>query len=365
VDARDEPEHDEMGEELMRAPGFGVCCVILLLAWATTARAADPAEIARIANYAGADRQPLLETGARAEGGLVIYTVGAQIDPVVKAFNAKYPFLTVRVVKKDPPELVKQVGQEYKAGIYTVDAYELDDFGLRPLLEAGLLAPFASPETAHYPAEAIEAGKHWVMMRQDFISLGFNTDALKPEDAPRSHQDLLDPKWKGRMGISASVSTIVTWVGALAVAEGEAFVRKLGPQTMRLYPLGGRAVSNLIVSGEVPIVVNNRRSHMYASARDGAHVAWRALGPSYTSVSGAALATHAKNPHAAMLFVDFLLGSQAQAIYTKDLGYASMRDDLQSSDAPSQKLYLTLRPDFYREYEQWNDLSDEVFRAAR
>jgi len=67
--------------------------------------------------------------------------VGAQIDPVVKAFNAKYPFLSIKVLKKDPPELVKQVGEEYKAGIFTVDAYELDDFGLRPLLEMGVLAP--------------------------------------------------------------------------------------------------------------------------------------------------------------------------------------------------------------------------------
>jgi ABC-type Fe3+ transport system substrate-binding protein len=129
--------------------------------------------------------------------------------------------------------------------------------------------------------------------------------------------------------------------------------------------MGGRAVSNLIVSGEAPIVVNNRRSHMYASAKQGAHVAWRALGPSYTSVSGAALATQAPHPHAAMLFIDFLLGRAAQRIYTQDLGYASMRRDMQSDDAPAQKLYLTLRPDFYREYEEWNDLSDAVFRAAK
>jgi len=349
----------------MSARDLLVFCLILLIASIAAARAADPAEVAKVATYAGADRQAKLEAGARAEGALTVYTVGAQIDPVVKGFSARYPFLTLRVVKKDPPELVKQVTQEYQAGIYTVDAYELDDFGLRPLREAGVLAPFTTPEAAQYEPEAIEPGRHWVMMRQDFISLGFNTDALKPEDAPRSHRDLLDPKWKGRLAISASVSTIVTWVGALVLSEGEAFVRELGPQNMRLYPLGGRAVSNLIVSGEVPIVVNNRRSHMYASAKDGAHVAWRALGPSYTSVSGAALASRAKDPNAGMLFLDYLLGPEAQAVYTKQLGYASMRRDMQSSDAPAEKLYLTLRPDFYREYEQWNDLADQVFRQAR
>src|SRR5690242_1349655 len=100
----------------MTAHAFFVCLGLLLAFPA--ARAAEPAEVAGLAAYAGADRQARLEAGAHDEGALTIYTVGAQIDPVVKGFGAKYPFLTVRVVKKDPPELVKQVTQEYKAGIY-------------------------------------------------------------------------------------------------------------------------------------------------------------------------------------------------------------------------------------------------------
>jgi iron(III) transport system substrate-binding protein len=344
---------------------YGLLALGLLLGSAGMARAADGDALAKIALSQGADRQAMLEAGARAEGALTIYTVGAQIDPLMTAFSAHYPFITARVLKADGPALVKRVTEEYQAGLYTVDAYEMDDYGIRLLQEAGVLASFRSPEMAVYGPDSFGPNNSWVMMRRDLISFGFNTDSVSPDAAPHSNADLLDAKWKGKLGISASVTAIVTWVGALALSEGENFVRKLGKQDLRLYNLGGRAVANLVVSGEAPLVVNARRSHMFASRKEGAHVAWRALGPSYASVSGVALAGRPQHPNAAMLFIDFQLGLEAQKIYSADLGYGSMRHDMPGADAPVTALNLTLRPDFYREYEAWNDLSDEVFGAQK
>jgi len=330
-----------------------------------TAYAAEGDALAKIATDQGADRQAMLEAGARAEGALTIYTVGAQIDPLMAAFSAHYPWLATRVLKGAGPELVKRVTEEYKAGVHTVDAYEMDDYGIRLLQEGGVLAPFRSPEMQAYGPESIGPKDSWVMMRRDLISLGFNTKSVSPEAAPHTNKDLLDAKWKGKLGISGSPTAIVTWVGALALSEGEPFLRKLGQQDLRIYNLGGRAVANLVVSGEAPLVVNARRSHMFASRKEGAAVEWRALGPSYASVSGVALAGQPPHPHAAMLFIDFQLGMEAQKIYSGDLGYSSMRKDLPGSDAKVEALYLTLRPNFYREYEAWTDLSDEVFGARK
>src|SRR4051812_20772250 len=194
----------------------------LLLA-CSTAHAAEGDALAKIASYQGADRQAVLEAGARTEGALTIYTVGAQIDPLMAAFSAHYPYITARVLKADGPALVKRVTEEYKAGLYNVDAYEMDDYGIRLLQEAGVLASFRSPEMAAYGPQSIGPNNSWVMMRNDLISLGFNTDAVSPDAAPHSNQDLLDQRWKGKLGISASITAIVTWVGALALSEGEVF----------------------------------------------------------------------------------------------------------------------------------------------
>ena len=66
-----------------------------------------------------------------------------------------------------------------------------------------------------------------------------------------------------------------------------------------------------------------------------------------------------------MLFIDFMLSAEAQKIYTDELGYSSLRNDMASDGAPAQKLYLALRPNYTRDYEQWSRLAEQVFRSGR
>jgi iron(III) transport system substrate-binding protein len=338
----------------------GVVVLGTVLASAPQTLAAAPEAIGEIANYAGADRAAYLEAGARTEGKLLVYTVGAQIDPLLAAFHKRYPFVSVQAYKGDTVDLDRRVIEEYNAGVFNVDAYELNDYGLVPLLEAGYLAAFSSPEFVNYPSEAIEPGRHWVVMREDLVSLGFNTDAIPPDQAPHTNADLLDPKWKNKLGLYGEPTAINFWVGTILASGGTDLLRKLAAQNPTDYNLGGRGVANLIVSGEAPIVINARRSHIFASQRDGAKVAWRAIGPVYAAVSAAAIAGRPNHPFAATLFVDFMLSADAQKIYHDDLGYSSMRKDMQTVDEPTAKLYLGSHPDFEREYDEWGRLATQL-----
>jgi iron(III) transport system substrate-binding protein len=76
--------------------------------------------------------------------------------------------------------------------------------------------------------------------------------------------------------------------------------------------------------------------------------------------SGVAVAKQAPHPHAAMLMIDFLLSKEGQQMY-QELGYDSARTDLKSAESPPQKLYLTNRPNYIEEFEQWNRLYQDVF----
>jgi len=336
---------------------------LIAAADATAALAADRTAD-EIASYRGADRQKMLEAGARKEGACLVYTVGSQIDPVLAAFRAKYPFLTVRTLKDDIPRVVQRVVQEYRTGIHEVDAFELNDYALELLLGQKLLLPFWSPESINFDSDALGPGNCWVLMRQDFAGLGFNTRAVAPDAAPHVYADLLEPKWKGKMALAARPSSLALWVGALAKSEGEAFVRKLGTQEVRLYDIGGAAVDGLVASGEAPLVLDSRRSHIYAHQRAGAPVQWRALGPTYAAVSGVALPSKPARPYSAMLLIDFLLSKQAQRIYAENLGYVSMRKDMSAPDAPAHKLYLGLDPDFAADYRQWSALAHAAFERG-
>lgn len=339
--------------------------LLSVLAAAPPAQAA-PTTVAEIANYAGADRQKLLEDGARREGTLMLYATGTQIQPLLDRFMQKYPFVKVTMPRASSADVTRKVIEEYGAGLYQVDAYELSSYGLVVLRDLGLLQPFSSPEMADYEKSTIEPGRNWVSVRESYLGIGYNTDKISAAEAPKSYQDLLDPKWKGKMAISGSLSTSANWVGGMVIALGVDYVKKLGQQNIRIYELTGRALANLMIAGEVPLSPTIYNSHVEASRAQGAPIAWNVPGPVAVTDTSVALAPKAQHPYAAMLLIDFLMSKEGQALY-RDLGYVPSRNGMTPTDFPKlQKLYLTNRPNYVQEFEQWAMLVQQtIFKGGR
>ena len=337
-----------------------LAAIAALAAWPVAA-AGQPRTVAEIANYSGADRQKLLEDGARTEGTLLIYTTGTQIQPLIDRFKQKYPFLRVELARAGSVDVAGKVVEEYSAGVYLADAFELAAHGLLFARDLGVLQPFTSPEAVNYEPSAIERGRHWISVREGYTGIGFNTQQISPAEAPKTYQDLLDPKWKGRMAISSLTTTAANWVGTMLINYGIDFVRKLGQQNLRPYRITARAVANLMISGEVALSPTTYLSHMEASRAKGAPLAWNAPGPVPVTDTSVALAAKAPHPHAAMLFVDFLLSKEAQLLY-RDLGYMSSRRDIPANGTwKLDKVFLTNRPNYIQDYEQWAKLVQEIF----
>jgi iron(III) transport system substrate-binding protein len=321
--------------------------------------AAQPRSVEEIAQYQGADRQALLEAGSRREGHLMIYTTGTQLNPVYQAFSRKYPFVKVEAVHDDVPIVSRRMIEEYGAQTYLVDVVELTTSGLHPLRDTGLLQPYQSPQLAEIRAEAIEPGRHWAIDYESYVSLGYNTKLVSDAEAPKTLDDLLDPKWKGRMAV-ASATSAPDWIGAVLREKDESFLRRLAQQHVRIYEMLARAVANFIVSGEVALSPTIFSSHIANSRQDGASVAWRALGGVYANSDGAALAHEAPHPNAAMLYIDFVLSREGQALFQK-LGYASARKDVDNPEKPVRIYYLGDEPDYLQNYEKWMALARQVF----
>jgi iron(III) transport system substrate-binding protein len=339
--------------------------VVLFAGLAVPANAA-PTTVAEIGSYTGADRQKMLEDGARREASLMLYATGTQIQPLLDRFMQKYPFIKVSMPRASSIDVTRKVIEEYAAGLYQVDAYELSSYGLVVPREQGLLQPFSSPELGAYAPGTIEPGRNWVSVRESYLGIGYNTQKISAQDAPKSYQDLLDPRWKGKMAISGSLSTSANWVGAMLISLGRDYVRKLGQQDIRIYELTGRALANLTIGGEVPLSPTIYNSHVEASRAQGAPIAWNVPGPVPVTDTSTALALKAPHPHAAMLLIDFLLSAEGQAMY-RDLGYAPSRNGMEPKDLPSlTKLYLTNRPNYVQEFEQWAALVREtIFKGGR
>jgi iron(III) transport system substrate-binding protein len=296
----------------------------------------------------------------------MLYATGTQIQPLLDRFMQIYPFIKVAMPRASAIDVTRKVIEEYGAGLYQVDAFELSSYGLVVQREQGLLQPFSSPELADFDATAIEPGRNWVSVRESYLGIGYNTQKISTQDAPKSYQDLLAPKWKGKMAVSGSLSTSANWVGGMVISLGIDYVRKLGQQDIRVYELTGRALANLTISGEVPLSPTIYNSHVEASRALGAPIAWNLPGPVAVTDTSAALAPKAPHPHAAMLLIDFLLSKQGQAMY-RNLGYVPSRSAMASKEFPVlQKLYLTNRPNYEREFEQWVGIAQQtVLRGGK
>ena len=343
----------------MRAVGENVAIVAILLA--LTASPVRAQSVADVANYTKPDRQQVLEDGAKREGALLIYTTGTTTQPIIDRFRARYPFIKVEVWRGDSVEVTRKTLEEYAAGRYDVDTFELSTAGLIPMRDMQILQPFVTPETKTFMPEAIEPNRIWASTRISYTGVGFNTKAISRDEAPKTYRDMLDPKWKGRMAISASLGTAGNWVGAMVLSEGVDFVRALGKQNMRAYQATGRAVANLMISGEVSISPDSYFDHVNASRSEGAPLDWIAPGPVPVLDTAVALTAKAKHPHAAMLFIDHMIGREAQEMLGK-LFYVSPRTDMPGPNLPEfKKLFLANRPNYIQEFEDWAKLLNEAF----
>src|SRR5262249_3505011 len=118
-----------------------------------------------------------------------------------KAFEAKYPGIKVRVKRSGAERVFQRIGKEEEIRIHEVDVVCSTDAGhfVRWRRE-GLLAPFLPEDAArHLPAEQIGADGMYATAFASLSPIGYNTNLVKPEDAPTTFADLLDPKWQGKI----------------------------------------------------------------------------------------------------------------------------------------------------------------------
>ncbi len=306
--------------------------------------AANKPTVADLALYQGADRQQILEAGARKEGKLVFYTTGTieqSVGPLVEAYKKKYPFMTVEIWRADTNALTSRIVEEFRAGKSAFDTVEGTQTNMMMLQKVGIVQPFYSPNLAHMEKEALtlaaDGAAYAAVFRATGIGLGYNTKLIGKGQLPKTYQDLLDPKWKGKMALAGS-STGTNWLGAILAAHGEEFVKRLSQQDFVVHMISGFALLNMVSNGEFALSPTIFDSHAIAAKAKGAPVDWLPLEPVHVNAGQIALAKEARHPHAAMLFIDFELSREGAEIQ-KSRGYAHLRKDVSSLTQPYKKYF--------------------------
>ena len=276
---------------------------------------------------------PQLIEAATKEGKIVYYT-GIDIkvaQALAKNFEKQYPGITVQVERTGSERIFQRVSQERASNIFAADVLDTTDQAqFLTWKKQGILEPYIPAELLKWPADQRDPDGTYASVRFTLMPIGINTNLVKPEDAPKSFADLLDPKWSGKI-VKAHPSYsggIVTSTFQTVNAIGWGYFEKLGKQKVlqvqssteppKKLALGERAVSadgleyvNIqLQEGGAPIAI--------VYPKEGT--------PFIPSCEG--IAKNAPHPNAARLFISFMFSRETQQYLVDTAGLRSFHPDV-------------------------------------
>jgi iron(III) transport system substrate-binding protein len=278
---------------------------------------------------AAAIDQKLIDA-AKKEGKVVWYTaVDLPVaEKVGKAFEAKYPGIAVRVERSGAERVFQRIGQEYSSNIHAVDVVNSSDAAHFIVWKRdGILAPYVPEDVAkHYPAEHKDADGMFASFRAWGCVVGYNTNMVKAQEAPKSFADLLDPKWSGKMvkahpGYSG---TIMTATFQLTRDLGWDYLEKLAKQKIMQVQSSTDPPKKLAL-GERAVMADGNEYNMFLEKDKGSpvEIVYPTEGtPLVIGPNG--IFKQAPNPNAARLFQSYCFTPEAQQLIVDVGGLRSL-----------------------------------------
>jgi len=275
---------------------------------------------ASLLQYQGADRDPKLLAAARKEGAITFYTTIAEKDlvTIVRPFEKKYR-IKIDIWRAGTDKVLQRTLSEAAARRFEVDAIHFGSPEMEALHREKILQPVASPHFKELIPGAVPAHREWVATILSVWVQAYNTNLIKKEDLPRSYRDLLDPKWKGKLGIEAKNQEWFWTVSEeLGGDAGIKFFGELVARNGMSVRQGHSLLTNMVASGEVPLALTVYNYLAEGAKQKGAPVDWFAIEPAVARSNAIGIARRAPHPNAALLFYDYMITEAQQYFVSLD-----------------------------------------------
>jgi iron(III) transport system substrate-binding protein len=323
---------------------------------------AQATSLTAIANLTGPARQKRLVEGAKQERELSVYTslTTQDVGAITEAFEAKHG-VKVKIWRAGSEQLVQRVLTEARSGRSDADVLLTNGPALEALQREGQLQPIQSPHLANIIPDGLRPHRAWTATQLNIFVSAYNTQTVKKSDLPRSYRDLLDPRWKGKLGIEAEDEDWFAGVAThLGGAEGIRLFQEIAKRNGLSVRKGHTLLTNLVASGEVPLALTVYNFTAEQLRKSGAPLDWFVIPPAMARPNGVAVVKTTRNPNAAVLFYDFAI-SDAQPIFLAR-GFAPTRKDL---DTPLTRFpFKVITPEIVLdEGEKWRKLYQETISA--
>jgi iron(III) transport system substrate-binding protein len=297
---------------------------------------------------------------AKEEGTVTFYSVTnpTAMTPILNRFREKYPFLTVNPYRAGHSALLEKILAESRAGKYP-DVIGINFFQLAHLASIGLFEPYSPPEGKRIRKEFKDSQRHFTGFGINPFSLVYNTQAIPSAELPQSYDDLLDTKWKDRLGfVTQDVAWVVGIIDLMGKGKGEKFLKTLSKQNLHLRR-GHSLQIQEVAAGAYDIGIT---SYSYLASRFhgiGAPVDFAYIKPVFTNYSGLGLVKKGRHKAAGKLLIRYLLSEEGQKMY-RDTGRMPASQDVAPLDSR-----LTENVEFTPATEQWAAMYEDYAKFVQ
>jgi iron(III) transport system substrate-binding protein len=294
-----------------------------------------------------AERRQRLIDGARKEGELVWYSTmnRENSQELVSVFQKEHPYIDVKLLNGSAVQTMTRISSEYSARSYNFDITHIRGLFLLPLKSKQIIAAYRSPNRdALRPGYKDNEGYFNGIFTQGLLFI-LNKNLVKPQGYPKGIDDLFAPRWKGQLGMD---DESYDWLAALldyyGEEKGKMLADRLGRQQLN-FRKGNNLLGQLVAAGEIPLRVDGSNHTGYLLKMKGAPVELVFPEPYVTAKTptGVWIGSHAPHPHAAALFVDFLLSKRGQEVMASQGRWVSRQDVPYLVDPGSRKV-MTVSP---------------------
>jgi ABC-type Fe3+ transport system substrate-binding protein len=285
---------------------------------------------------------------------------------LIAGLNKKYPFMEIKRTRAANAPVLSKLDVEARARGLNVDLIDLDGFYVAQALKRNYWVRYVSPELSAYPKELSDPAGRWsgfFLLPQVVV---YNTNLVPPASAPKSYNDLLDPRWKNLIAIPDSGVTwyhgILQYMGA---EKGRLFMKRLAAQNVHVQA-GNRMMVELTMAGEHAIGMAAYAHRIGQFQKRGAPMGWIKDEVLVTTPQAIGVSGYGKSPNAAKLILDFTLSPEGQTILRR-----SGRIPANPKVDPDPPELIRGRKLFYSDIidggTRYNEINDEFLKvfAAR
>ncbi|HEY6721017.1 MAG TPA: extracellular solute-binding protein [Burkholderiales bacterium] len=339
---------------IRRSAAVLAACVLLgaLLAGAAAAQT--------LFDDGGPDRMARIVAAAKKERALTIYTTFAPRDQpaLIGPFEAEYG-IKVNVWRAGTDKVLQRTLAETSARKYDVDVIHFGAPEMEALSREKILQAVSSPVHRDLHPGSVPAHREWAATLLSVWVQVYNTRLIKKTDLPKTYRDLLDPKWKGKLGIEAKnedwFATVVDIMGG--GEKGLQFFRDLVARNGLSARTGHTLLNNMVIAGEVPLALTVYNYMPEQAKKNGAPIEWFALEPAVARANAIGIARHAPHPNAALLFYEYMLGEGQQYLVKMDYVPSNTKAP---SPLKNVRIVQTNPIRTLDEAEKWSKLFEEI-----